>query len=164
MGRGKIEIKRIENSVHRQVTFCKRRGGLMKKAHELSVLCDAEVALIVFSSRGKLYEMSSENSILKTIERYQKCTSNVDVLKFSNMTSHEIMEQELKLLRQQIDLLKSTNRLLMGEGLGPSTTQELTQLESLLQTRINQVRAKKNERLLDEIKLLQKKVHKKITL
>ncbi|KAK8677498.1 hypothetical protein V6N13_143032 [Hibiscus sabdariffa] len=59
MGRGKIEIKRIENTTNRQVTFCKRRNGLLKKAYELSVLCDAEVALIVFSTRGRLYEYSN---------------------------------------------------------------------------------------------------------
>jgi hypothetical protein len=46
-GWGKIEIKCIENSTNRKVTFCKRRNGLLKKAYELSVLCDAEVALIV---------------------------------------------------------------------------------------------------------------------
>nr|CAD1818246.1 unnamed protein product [Ananas comosus var. bracteatus] len=50
MGRGKIEIKRIENTTSRQVTFCKRRNGLLKKAYELSVLCDAEIALVVFSA------------------------------------------------------------------------------------------------------------------
>ncbi|XP_057816899.1 truncated transcription factor CAULIFLOWER D-like [Cryptomeria japonica] len=59
MGRGKIEIKRIENRTNRQVTFSKRRSGLIKKAHELSVLCQAEVGLIIFSSRGKLYEYGS---------------------------------------------------------------------------------------------------------
>ncbi|RRT49846.1 hypothetical protein B296_00036006 [Ensete ventricosum] len=63
MGRGKIEIKRIENNTSRQVTFCKRRNGLLKKAYELSVLCDAEIALIVFSSRGRLYEYSNNRSL-----------------------------------------------------------------------------------------------------
>jgi MADS-box transcription factor len=58
-GRGRIEIKRIENTTNRQVTFCKRRNGLLKKAYELSVLCEAEVALIVFSGRGRLYEYSN---------------------------------------------------------------------------------------------------------
>lgn len=61
MGRGKIEIKRIENKTSRQVTFCKRRNGLLKKAYELAILCDAEIALIVFSSRGRLYEFSNVN-------------------------------------------------------------------------------------------------------
>ncbi|EPS59489.1 hypothetical protein M569_15317 [Genlisea aurea] len=60
-GRGKIEIKRIENTTSRQVTFCKRRNGLLKKAYELSVLCDAEVSLIVFSSRGRLYEYANNS-------------------------------------------------------------------------------------------------------
>lgn len=52
-------MKRIENATSRQVTFSKRRNGLLKKAFELSVLCDAEVALIIFSPRGKLYEFAS---------------------------------------------------------------------------------------------------------
>ena len=59
MGRGRVELKRIENKINRQVTFAKRRNGLLKKAYELSVLCDAEVALIIFSNRGKLYEFCS---------------------------------------------------------------------------------------------------------
>lgn len=59
MGRGKIEIKKIENANTRQVTFSKRRVGLLKKAKELAILCDAEVAVIVFSSTGKLFEFSS---------------------------------------------------------------------------------------------------------
>ncbi|XP_066320629.1 MADS-box transcription factor 6-like [Miscanthus floridulus] len=60
MGRGRVELKRIENKINRQVTFSKRRNGLLKKAYELSVLCDAEVALIIFSSRGKLYELITQ--------------------------------------------------------------------------------------------------------
>jgi MADS-box transcription factor len=56
-------LNRIENKINRQVTFSKRRNGLLKKAYELSVLCDAEVALIIFSSRGKLYEFGSARYI-----------------------------------------------------------------------------------------------------
>ena len=63
MVRGKTEMRRIENAASRQVTFSKRRNGLLKKAYELSVLCDAEVALIIFSSRGKLYQFSSSRLI-----------------------------------------------------------------------------------------------------
>jgi hypothetical protein len=50
MGRCKIEIKRIDNASNRQVTFCKRRMGLLKKARELSVLCDVDVALLISSA------------------------------------------------------------------------------------------------------------------
>ncbi|WMV33911.1 hypothetical protein MTR67_027296 [Solanum verrucosum] len=59
MVRGKVEMKRIENATSRQVTFSKRRNGVMKKAYELSVLCDAQVALIIFSQKGKLFQFSS---------------------------------------------------------------------------------------------------------
>ncbi|MFS7899204.1 putative transcription factor MADS-type1 family [Helianthus anomalus] len=59
MVRGKTQMRRIENATSRQVTFSKRRNGLLKKGFELSVLCDAEVALIIFSPRGKLYEFAS---------------------------------------------------------------------------------------------------------
>ncbi|KAH7683447.1 SRF-like protein [Dioscorea alata] len=59
MGRGKIEIRRIEDSSNRQVTFSKRRNGLLKKAKELAILCDAEIGLIVFSSTGKLYDYAN---------------------------------------------------------------------------------------------------------
>ena len=59
MGRGKIEIKRIDNATSRQVTFSKRRSGLFKKAKELAILCDAEVGLIVFSGTGRLYDFTN---------------------------------------------------------------------------------------------------------
>ena len=65
MAREKIEMKRIANASARQVTFSKRRKGLFKKAEELSILCAADVALLVFSSTGKLYNYSSSRYSLK---------------------------------------------------------------------------------------------------
>lgn len=50
-GRQKIEIRRIDNKESRQVTQCKRKGGLLKKASELHLLCGAQVAIIVFKRR-----------------------------------------------------------------------------------------------------------------
>ncbi|KAM0915743.1 hypothetical protein ACQ4PT_010625 [Festuca glaucescens] len=61
MGRGKVVLQRIENKISRQVTFAKRRNGLLKKAYELSILCDAEVALVLFSHAGRLYQFSSSS-------------------------------------------------------------------------------------------------------
>ncbi|KAK4753635.1 hypothetical protein SAY87_001739 [Trapa incisa] len=71
MGRKKLEIKRIEDKSSRQVTFSKRRSGLIKKARELSILCDVEVALLVFSSHGRHYEFCSGNSLVDMLEHYQ---------------------------------------------------------------------------------------------
>lgn len=58
MGRVKLEIKRIENPVNRQVTFSKRRNGLIKKAYELSILCDIDIAVIMFSPSGRVNHFS----------------------------------------------------------------------------------------------------------
>ncbi|KAJ9161474.1 MADS-box MEF2 type transcription factor [Coniochaeta hoffmannii] len=69
MGRRKIEIKAIKDDRNRSVTFLKRKGGLFKKAHELSVLCSVDVAVFVFGSNKKLYEYSS-SSMPELINRY----------------------------------------------------------------------------------------------
>ncbi|XP_054817477.1 agamous-like MADS-box protein AGL104 [Prosopis cineraria] len=72
MGRVKLQIKKIENATNRQVTFSKRRSGLVKKAYELSVLCDVDVALIIFSPSGKASLFSGGKSIEDIFERYLK--------------------------------------------------------------------------------------------
>nr|GEV45567.1 Gag-Pol polyprotein [Tanacetum cinerariifolium] len=69
MGRGKITIRRIDNLTSRQVTFSKRSRGLLKKAKELAVLCDAEVGLVIFSSTGRLHEYASS--------RKDKCLATI---------------------------------------------------------------------------------------
>ena len=63
MTRGKVQMIRIENPVHRQVSFCKRRMCLLKKANELSVLCDADIGVMVFSPRGMMYELATNGSV-----------------------------------------------------------------------------------------------------
>ena len=64
MTRRKIAIKKIENVAARHVAFSKRRKGLFKKAMELSTLCDAEIALLVFSATGKLFDYASTRYLL----------------------------------------------------------------------------------------------------
>lgn len=70
-GRRKIEIKKLENKSHKQVTFSKRRSGLFKKAGELSLLCCSDVAVIVFSPNGKLF-CFGHPSVDDVIHRYLK--------------------------------------------------------------------------------------------
>ncbi|CAH9120360.1 unnamed protein product [Cuscuta epithymum] len=156
MGRGKIEIKRIENNTNRQVTFCKRRNGLLKKAYELSVLCDAEIALIVFSSRGRVYEYSN-NNIKSTIERYKKATSDASNICTPQELNAQFYQQESKKLRQQIHMLQNSNRHLVGEGLSSLNVRELKQLESRLERGITKIRSKKHDLILAETENLQKR-------
>nr|AXY87465.1 MADS-box protein-like protein [Cymbidium goeringii]QDF44722.1 STK [Cymbidium goeringii]QDF44725.1 STK [Cymbidium faberi] len=157
MGRGKIEIKRIENTTNRQVTFCKRRNGLLKKAYELSVLCDAEIALIVFSTRGRLYEYSN-SSIKATIEKYKKTSaggSNSGSL--VEVNSQQYYQQESAKMSHQIQILQNSSRHLMGEGLSSLNLKELKQLENRLERGITRVRSKKHELLFAEIEYMQKR-------
>lgn len=60
VGRKKIKIQRIQDDRNRQVTFLKRKNGLLKKAMELGVLCDCEVSVVIFNlNNGKLFEYAS---------------------------------------------------------------------------------------------------------
>nr|UKB40136.1 MADS transcription factor [Hepatica henryi] len=156
MGRGKIEIKRIENTTNRQVTFCKRRNGLLKKAYELSVLCDAEVALIVFSTRGRLYEYSN-NSVRKTIERYKKASSDTSNTGSVSEANVQFYENEAGKLRNQIASLQNNNKNLLGESLSNLNIRELKQLEKKIEGGITKIRSKKNELLFAEIEYMQKR-------
>ncbi|XP_034589914.1 MADS-box transcription factor 51 isoform X2 [Setaria viridis] len=60
--RERVELRRIEDRTSRQVRFSKRRSGLFKKAYKLSVLCDAQVALVVFFPAGRLHKFASADS------------------------------------------------------------------------------------------------------
>ncbi|GMI69051.1 AGAMOUS-like 4, SEPALLATA 2 [Hibiscus trionum] len=156
MGRGRVELKRIENKINRQVTFAKRRNGLLKKAYELSVLCDAEVALIIFSNRGKLYEFCSSSSMLKTLDRYQKCSYGaVEVNKPAKEL--ESSYREYLKLKARYEELQRTQRNLLGEDLGPLNSKELEQLEHQLESSLKHVRSTKTQYMLDQLSHLQNK-------
>ncbi|XP_030640063.1 myocyte-specific enhancer factor 2B [Chanos chanos] len=85
MGRKKIQISRILDQRNRQVTFTKRKFGLMKKAYELSVLCDCEIALIIFNSTNRLFQYAStdmDKVLLKYTEYSEphESRTNTDIL------------------------------------------------------------------------------------
>ncbi len=69
MGRKKIKIARINDERSRHATFAKRKNGLVKKAIELSILCDCEIALVIFNSQGKLTQYASGN-IDQTLSKF----------------------------------------------------------------------------------------------
>ncbi|KAK9669089.1 hypothetical protein RND81_13G108400 [Saponaria officinalis] len=156
MGRGRVELKRIENKINRQVTFAKRRNGLLKKAYELSILCDAEVALIIFSNRGKLYEFSSSSSILKTIEKYHRCSYGA--LEASGaLNDSQANYQEYLKLKARVEVLQQSQRNLLGEDLAPLNIKDLDQLEHQLEMSLKQIRSTKTQQMLDQLADLQRK-------
>nr|CAD2199540.1 unnamed protein product [Meloidogyne enterolobii] len=86
MGRKKIQITRIADERNRQVTFTKRKFGLMKKAYELSVLCDCEIALIIFNSSNRLFQYASTD-MDKVLLRYTEYNEPHE-----SRTNNDIME------------------------------------------------------------------------
>ncbi|XP_028182952.1 MADS-box transcription factor 17-like isoform X3 [Glycine soja] len=155
MGRGKVVLERIQNKINRQVTFSKRRNGLLKKAFELSVLCDAEIALVIFSSRGKLFQYSSTD-INRIIEKYRQCCFNMS--QTGDVAEHQ-SEQELLVLRVKHESLQRTQRNLLGEELEPLSMKELHSLEKQLDRTLAQARKHLTQKLVSRIDELHGKVH-----
>nr|BCL01226.1 FLC-like MADS-box protein [Gentiana triflora] len=147
MGRRKVEIKRIEDSNRRQVTFSKRRSGLMKKAKELAVLCDVDVAVVVFSNRGKLYDFSSNNSLNQTIQRhqeYKECRGSKSPVVDSREMQNNKQTVSLSTIKE---LLETMDRELEE----PNEHTDLSQLENQLETALMETRSQKMQMTMDFI-------------
>jgi hypothetical protein len=80
MGRHKIKIKKIEDARGRHVTFNKRKNGLLKKAMELSLLCDAQIALVIFEKRE---EKTNESERLSLVQYATKDMDDI-LLRYAN--------------------------------------------------------------------------------
>ncbi|WVZ03320.1 hypothetical protein V8G54_024126 [Vigna mungo] len=178
MARGKVQLKRIENSVHRQVTFCKRRAGLLKKAKELSVLCDAEIGLFIFSAHGKLYELATKGSFSFSLFHPKTLAFSLHISLLLSLCFHfhlfctfvcmyisknharpdrEDAKEESNLLKQEIQTLQKSIRYLFGGGNRTSTIDELQVLEKNLETWIYHIRSMKTNIMLQEIEALKDK-------
>ncbi|KAJ3692594.1 hypothetical protein LUZ60_011689 [Juncus effusus] len=156
MVRGKTEMRRIENATSRQVTFSKRRNGLLKKAFELSILCDAEVALIIFSSRGRLYEFSSCSSVHNTISRYSMQMKEEDSKKVKEQTLQQ-WNSEMSSLKKKIETTEILKKKLMGESLDECSMDELNEIEAQMNTSLTRIRKRKQNMLKSEIEELKEK-------
>ncbi|CAN1842525.1 MADS-box protein AGL42 [Linum perenne] len=153
MVRGKVEVRKIENTTSRQVTFSKRRNGLLKKAGELSVLCDAEVGVVVFSQRGRLSEFSS-HGMDKTIARYQKYAP-IEINKINNADSCiQQLKHESASLANKIELLKASTRKLLGEGLESCTLEEIKDTSEILEKSLTKVRLRKEQLFMEQMEIL----------
>ncbi|KAL7097870.1 hypothetical protein ACP275_10G170800 [Erythranthe tilingii] len=161
MGRGKIEIKKIENVNSRQVTFSKRRGGLLKKAKELSILCDAQVAVIIFSGTGKLYEFASSR-MEQILARYSRNHERLELAVVDHAPNHQNEPTaDIIALKDEIEKLHMVNRRMIGKELEGLSYNDLHNLEQQLTEGILSVKDRKEKVLreqLEKSKVQEKKV------
>lgn len=156
MAREKIQIKKIDNATARQVTFSKRRRGLFKKAEELSILCDADVAVVIFSATGKLFEYS--NSSMKTIlERHKLHSKNLEKLEQPSLKLQLVANTNCTRLSDEIAQKSHQLRHMRGEELQRLNIEELQQLEKSLESGLTRIMEKKGEKIMSEISRLQQK-------
>ncbi|KAL5706639.1 Floral homeotic protein [Ranunculus cassubicifolius] len=155
MGRGKIEIKKIENDTNRQVTYSKRRAGIMKKAQELTVLCDAKVALLMISNNThKISEYVSPGTSLKAIYDLYEKTSGVSLWD----TEYERMQRTLKKVKEDNNKLRKEIRQRHGDDLDGLSFNELRGLEQNLQSSVERVRHRKEHVIRTQTDTTNKKI------
>ncbi|XP_052879583.1 agamous-like MADS-box protein TM6 isoform X1 [Gossypium arboreum] len=147
MGRGKIEIKRIENATNRQVTYSKRRNGIFKKAQELTVLCDAKVSLIMFSSTGKFHEFISPNISTKAFfDLYQKTTGTdlwISHYELYALFVCQKMQENYRRLKEINKKLRREIRQRMGGDVDDLNIKELQALEAKMDSSLVAIRDRK---------------------
>ncbi|KAJ8771518.1 hypothetical protein K2173_026695 [Erythroxylum novogranatense] len=156
MVRGKVEMKRIENAASRQVTFSKRRNGLLKKAYELSVLCDAEVAVIIFSQRGKVYDFSS-HEMHKTLNRYHRHAKEMQIGGICKEPYLEQLKSEAATMVAKIELLESSKRKLLGQSVSSCSVEELQDIIYQIEKSLRIIRERKAQLFSEQIEQLRAK-------
>lgn len=131
MGRVKLKIKRLESSSNRQVTYSKRRSGILKKAKELSILCDIDIALLMFSPTGKPTLFHGERSSIEEV-----------IAKFAQLTPQERAKRKL----ESLEALKKTFKKLDHDvnvqdflGANSQNFEELTDRIGLMQVKFTEV-------------------------
>ncbi|KAK7400367.1 hypothetical protein VNO78_11573 [Psophocarpus tetragonolobus] len=154
MTRKRIQIKKIDNISSRQVTFSKRRKGLFKKAQELSTLCDADIALIVFSATSKLFEYAS-SSMQQVIERRDRHSAMHRLDRPS--IELQIESDSNDILRKKVEEKSRELGQLNGEDLQGLTLQDLQKLEEHLKRGLTNVSKVKDEKVMQEISTLKRK-------
>ncbi|CAL5355051.1 unnamed protein product [Camellia sinensis] len=114
MGRVKLKIKRLESSTNRLTTYSKRKNGLIKKANELSVLCDIDIVLLMFSPSGRPVMWKGRNRIsfkMKGGGQNEKSAMSLFIIegiieRFAELTPQERAKRKL----ESFDALKRSYR------------------------------------------------------
>ena len=86
--RKKISIRPIPEARKRQVTFMKRKKGLLKKAKELSILCNCEMAVLIFDKHNQCFQFAS-GDVEETLARFQQAVEDPSAQR-EHKTNHDV--------------------------------------------------------------------------
>ncbi|KAJ3687771.1 hypothetical protein LUZ61_016935 [Rhynchospora tenuis] len=168
MGRKKILIERKETKADRQLSFGKRNVGLVKKAYELSVLCDVDVGLIMYSPKGVLRHFSSKSpNAAKVLQGLVQHLKNMpeerarlqlpqDIITMINATAAQDDEadqsgpdgasrEEIKRKNRELRLLQETKRMVCPARETLYSLSEREKFERCLETRLSAIVERKRQ-------------------
>ncbi|KAK8991557.1 hypothetical protein V6N11_062564 [Hibiscus sabdariffa] len=141
MGRRKLKIQRLETMKARQATYSKRKTGIVKKAKEISVLCEVDVALLMFSPTDKpTLFVGQEKGLSAVLERLSK-------LPFEEREERrgytmQLYEEQLGELRERL----AEKSKILRDWKDPNNVEDLAQLnlmEEHLMASLGGIRKKK---------------------
>merc|ERR1712159_374082 len=119
MGRRKIDIAYLTDDRVRKVTFCKRKGGLFKKADDLSKLCGVEVAVVIIGDKKTCeYASTDMNRILERYQSMQAGAVRDDTSEIARLwTQLETQRREMEALTRELNHEKRQVEELRGASL-----------------------------------------------
>uniref|UniRef100_A0A0D9UZV4 MADS-box domain-containing protein n=1 Tax=Leersia perrieri TaxID=77586 RepID=A0A0D9UZV4_9ORYZ len=149
----KIVLDRIANDATRRATFKKRRRGLMKKASELSTLCDVEACLVVFGE-GEVEPEAwpSQEDARSVLDRFRALPETEQSKKMMNQ--EDFLRQRIAKLQDQVakavrENRERENKLLLHDALAGKlggyeslTVEQLTSLDCAVNDKLRAVTAR----------------------
>ncbi|KAH9709598.1 Agamous-like MADS-box protein AGL30 [Citrus sinensis] len=140
MGRVKLKIKKLENTNGRQATYAKRKHGIMKKANELSILCDIDIILLMFSPTGKPSLCNGKRSIEEVIAKFAQLTPQERAKR--KLESLEDLTNQARLLQSQLSEMHRRLRYWTNPD-KINSVEHLGQMENSLRDSLNHLRMHK---------------------
>ncbi|KAL3354122.1 hypothetical protein AABB24_018661 [Solanum stoloniferum] len=151
MGRAKLKLHKLDGS-NRIGVYSRRKKGLLKKANELSVLCDIDIFLAMFSPSGKPSVYKSESSSFEDM-----------ITKIIEVNPEERAKRKMECLETiKKACKKSDHDVNIGEQLCPGdlTTEDINFLSHSLRIRLSDIEGRlrlwKNLDKIDNIQQLRK--------
>ncbi|KAF1863667.1 hypothetical protein Lal_00030743 [Lupinus albus] len=163
MGRVKLKIKKLENTNGRQATYAKRKNGIIKKASELSVLCDIDIILLMFSPTGKPSLCRGKRSFKdkNVISKIQEFDKNIPMNCNRKLESLEALKKTFKKLDHDVNVQEFLGTSIPSPysqwtDLGKiSNVEQLEQMENSLKESLNQIRSRKENMQKQQLASLQ---------